>query len=101
MISRFRSDDFQSVGTAISSHRNIQYTFNDVISFLKKGEYISDSCNILKVYLIGILNNEYVIPFSDEIMDVRLVDFKDNIQKYYLNDLKDNEFIYYEILEIC
>lgn len=80
---------------------NGKYTFNDVISFLKKGEYISDRCSMLKVYLIGILNNEYVIPFSDEIMDVRLVDFKDNIQKYYLNDLKDNEFIYYEILEIC
>jgi hypothetical protein len=35
MISQFRSDDFLSIGTAISSHHNIQYdTLQDDIVFL-------------------------------------------------------------------
>ena len=37
MISRFRSDDFQSVGTAISSHRNIHGRKNWLFSESPEG----------------------------------------------------------------
>lgn len=78
---------------------NGNYSFADIINYLKDSHYISE-CSKLHVKPIGIPDWGYFIQLSDDIMQLKLVDFLDRIQQ--LNDeyYPDHGFIYYEIFEI-
>ena len=79
---------------------NGAYSFNDIIDYLKKTQYIEETYNILKVYLVGI-RSFYDIPFSDPIMNMNLTEFKKTIQKYTEERFPNHDFIYHEEFEIC
>ena len=90
-----RFDDFRNTIVI-----NGAYSFNDIINYLKKTQYIEETCNILKVYLVGI-RSFYEIRFSDPIMNMNLMEFEKTIQKYTDERFPNHDFIYHEEFEIC
>ena len=90
-----RFDDFRNTIVI-----NGAYSFNDIINYLKKTQYIEETCNILKVYLVGI-RSFYEIGFSDPIMNMNLTEFEKTIQKYTDERFPNHDFIYHEEFEIC
>ena len=90
-----RFDDFRNTIVI-----NGAYSFNDIINYLKKTQYIEETCNILKVYLVGI-RSFYEIGFSDPIMNMNLTEFEKTIQKYIEERFPNHDYIYHEEFEIC
>lgn len=84
---------------------NGNYSFRNIIDALKRTEYIDKQCNAVFVRAVyGDLEphrrNQYVIPFSDSIMDDKLIDFEKKLDKYHQERLDDPQRVYHVILEI-
>ena len=80
---------------------NGNYTFMDIVRFLKSVEYIDYDCNAVKVFPVGVAQS-YSIPLSDPIMEMYLTDFMERIEVYHNKYLKLDEcdFIYHTIFDM-
>lgn len=79
---------------------NGNYCFMDIIKLLKKADYVPKTCSKLTIIPVGAVNKQFVIPFTDEIMNKPLTAFSDLINEYTNKTLSDGEFVYHELIEI-
>lgn len=93
---KIRFDDFRNTVVI-----NGEYCFNDIVSYLKKTEYIPEDSSRLLVHLIGTSDGSYEIPFSDAVMYIPLSDFQNKIEEYTDKCFPDHGFIYHVEIEIC
>lgn len=93
-----RFEDFENTVVV-----NGKYTFNDIISFLKRNEYIDDICSGVIAIPIGCATKSYRIPFTDPIIKQPLKEFTVTLEKYNSEriHLDSGEFISNTVLEIC
>lgn len=83
---------------------NGKYCLNDIVHFLKKSEYISAASKMIRIIAVygnlsSYLNNSYIIPLSDPIMNVKLSDFDEEILKYHSQYLETTNYLYHYIIE--
>ena len=92
-----RFDDFKN--TVVINGR---YSFNDIISTLKRTGYIDNSCNSIEVIPVGCESMSYSISFSDSIMSKPLTKFERILEQYNSEkiNLAPGEYIYHTILRI-
>ncbi len=79
---------------------NGTYCFLDIIRLLKKADYISISCNKMKIIPIGVTEKFFYIMFDDEITKRPLAEFKNLIKEQINNKLSNGEFFYHEVIEL-
>lgn len=79
---------------------NGKYCFRDIIKFLRKTQYISESCDKIMIHMIG-TPHSYALSFADKIMDLKLTEFENAIETYNHEKFPNSGFVYHEELEIC
>ena len=76
-------------------------TFENIVGFLKKTEYLSDDCHYLQVHLVGNERRKYSIPFSDKMMRVALHEAMEMIDEYAKQQFPNLDPYYRVDIEIC
>ena len=72
---------------------NGQYTFFDLINFLKSTKYITEDCRGIEVIPIGCAEKSYTLSFEDPITKVCLSEFENILEQRIC--LGEGEFIYH------
>lgn len=79
---------------------NGNYRMTDIVRFIQMTGYQPQVGTRLRVHPVGISEGPYVIPFSDQIMRVKLLGFNRMIEEYTDLRYPGHDLVYYEIIEI-